>query len=444
MAFISTSKLISTLLLLVSFTSKAAGQNCSLCPDGSSIEDAAREFLGLATCGDSEDMLSDLSPGAECDGFVDTINAASYNQTAFCCSDMDPAKGLCSLCEAGSSLINPDSIVLNGPTCSELSTDAAYIVDATVCEQFTSVRPFCCSQTTNTCPLCPNGGEIAFPDKAVPFLEGWGVSTCAGLYYGLTILSDAECDSTLADLGAVLSYQAWCGCTDVTTPEICDFCGSGELVDPNQVIPETDGGTCEQFDELSPYLTSMETCADIQGGGRPLCCTNPDPTCAICPDGSPVGLPDRKVYFSDGNFTCGDFDKFISFVPEDECADELASLEVNYASWCGCAGVETPDECFLCGPDEEISDPAAIIPERDGLTCEVGAELARHVVNETSCEIDVKPNVDFCCRAKTTAPTAESSTVPTAAPTAESSAPASKFVVALTSGMLMVGTMMLV
>ena len=93
---------------------------------------------------------------------------------------------------------------------------------------------------------------------------------------------------------------------------------------------------------------------------------------------------------------------------------------------------------FPGGPDEEISDPDAIISAFDGLTCEVGAELARHVVNETSCEIDVKPYVDVCCRPKPT----NLPVVPTAAPT-ESSAPASKSAVALISGMLMVSTMMM-
>jgi hypothetical protein len=132
--------------------------------------------------------------------------------------------------------------------------------------------------------------------------------------------------------------------------------------------------------------------------------------------------------------------------------------------------VETPDECFLCGPEEEISDPDAIL-NSDGLTCESAAELARHVFDETVCEGNVKPNVDFCCRPKptnmpvdataTVAPTAVTTDVaptavptdvaPTAVPTdvaptavpTESSAPVSKFVVPLTLGMLMVGSMMM-
>jgi hypothetical protein len=63
--------------------------------------------------------------------------------------------------------------------------------------------------------------------------------------------------------------------------------------------------------------------------------------------------------------------------------------------------VETPDECFLCGPEEEIINPDAILSELDGLTCEGGAEFARRVFNETVCERGaVKQNVDHCCRPK--------------------------------------------
>jgi hypothetical protein len=339
MAFTSTSKLISTLLLLVSFTSKAEGQKkCSLCPDGSSIEDATRDFLGFGACGDSEDLLSKFLPGAQCDEFMVIFNAM-YDQPAFCCSNMYP-QGICSLCEDGSSLTNPDLPIYNGTTCSDIFTASAYIVNATICESFTAARPICCSGQS-ACQLCPNGGEIEFPDRAVPFLEEWGATTCGDLDAVLSTVSEAECGNTLALLESDVSYPALCGCTDVTTPAICDFCGKGDLVDPDQVILESDGGTtCQQFDELAPYVTSMETCANILGG-RHVCCTNPDPTCAICPNGSPVGLPDRKIFFLDVDLTCAELDQRVSFFPEDECTVQLGSSDVNFASWCGCAGVDT-------------------------------------------------------------------------------------------------------
>jgi hypothetical protein len=441
MALTSTSKLISTLLLLASFTSKAAGQTCSLCPaDGSSIEDDTRIITGAdtTTCGEIEESVSFSNP-SQCDEFLVVANA-DVGLTAFCCSNVDP---LCSLCEEGSSLINPDTEIGDGLTCSDILTLSRLVLDATTCEAYSAVRPFCCSGGAGACQLCPNGGEIAFPDKAVPFLEDFGASTCAEALQVISFVPESECDN----IESVLSFSAWCGCTDVTPPGICDLCGEGDLIDPDRVVPEFDGGTCRELDELTRYLTSEEMCTDIVEA-RAFCCTNPDPTsCTICPDESPVGLPDRKIStedFDEYSFTCGELDRVASFFPEDDCdINEVESFNVNFASWCGCAGVETPDECFLCGPDEEISDPDAIIPESDGLTCEEGAELARHITNETFCENSIKPNVGLCCRPKppTTAPTA----APTTAPTAESSAPASKFVlVALTSsGMLMVGTMIM-
>jgi hypothetical protein len=325
---------------LVSFTSKAAGQTCSLCPDGSSIEDPTRDFLGFATCGESEELLSGFATGGTCDELVPLLNLV-FDQTAFCCSNVDPQEGLCPLCGDGGSLTNPDVTIFNLATCSDLFTASTYIVNQTVCEGFQAAGPACCSGES-TCQLCPNGGEIAFPDKAVPFQ----------------------------------------------------------------------------------------------------------------------------------NFTCAELDQVILFTTEDDCAEVRDFLveDINFLSWCGCTGVETPDECFLCGPDEEISDPDAIIPELDGLTCEVFAELARHVVNETLCENEVNMVVDLCCRPKstpdlpvgpTTAPAGPTAAPagptaapagptaapagPTAAPVGptESSAPGSKSVVALTSGMLMAGTMIM-
>jgi hypothetical protein len=207
-----------------------------------------------------------------------------------------------------------------------------------------------------------------------------------------------------------------------------------------------DSGTCGEFAEVVPFAATAEGCTDLVDGLRPGCCTNPDPTsCTICPDGSPIGLPDREIIIIGEGITCADLDQQVSFYSEDRCADALGEADIDYASWCGCAGVEIPDDCFLCGPDEEVnSDPDAIIPETDGLTCVEGSELARHIVNATFCEDEVKPIADLCCRPKTTnLPVVSVTESPTAAPTEGSSAPASKFIVALTSGMLMVGTMMM-
>jgi hypothetical protein len=70
-------------------------------------------------------------------------------------------------------------------------------------------------------------------------------------------------------------------------------------------------------------------------------------------------------------------------------------------------------------------------------------EFARHIVDDDTCENEVKPTADLCCRPKSTAvPTESPSAPPTAVPT-ESSASASKLVIASTSGMLVAGSMMM-
>jgi hypothetical protein len=52
-------------------------------------------------------------------------------------------------------------------------------------------------------------------------------------------------------IGSDVSFTALCGCKDVSLPGIYDFCGEGDLIDPDQVIPENDGITCGEFDELA-------------------------------------------------------------------------------------------------------------------------------------------------------------------------------------------------
>jgi hypothetical protein len=110
-------------------------------------------------------------------------------------------------------------------------------------------------------------------------------------------------------------------------------------------------------------MTAEEACTNIVGE-RPACCTNPDPASAsctiICPDRSPVDLPD-KIIDSEDDLTCKDLNQIISFLTDDEYAYEVRSAAINSAScWCGCVGLETPDACFICDPEEYISGQDAI------------------------------------------------------------------------------------
>jgi hypothetical protein len=127
-------------------------------------------------------------------------------------------------------------------------------------------------------------------------------------------------------------------------------------MDPDQVIiTDTEKGTCwEQFEELARYVTAEEACTNIVGE-KPACCTNPDParSCTIiCLDRSPIDLLDKIIDF-EVDLTCKDLNQIISFSTDDECAYEFRSADINFAScWCGFAGSETLDACFLCGLDE--------------------------------------------------------------------------------------------
>ena len=48
------------------------------------------------------------------------------------------------------------------------------------------------------CQLCPNGGEMAFPDKTIPSGEESGFATCDDLESLLSMIPEAACAGTLS------------------------------------------------------------------------------------------------------------------------------------------------------------------------------------------------------------------------------------------------------
>jgi hypothetical protein len=157
------------------------------------------------------------------------------------------------------------------------STSSKLISTLFLLASFTSKATGQTSGATTTCQLCPNGGEIAFPDQVVPINDESGTTTCAAFDAELGGVTEADCGTTLDGYGSLFSFAALCGCTDVTPPVICDLCGNGDLIDPDRVTP--DGSTCGYAVELAPYAASEEICSSLLGVlGRPVCCTSPDPT----------------------------------------------------------------------------------------------------------------------------------------------------------------------
>jgi hypothetical protein len=259
---------------------------------------------------------------------------------------------------------------------------------------------------TPQCSLCPPGSTVGNPGLEAPFLN---TTTCGEYDSVLGILPDDETCTLIRDSLSTesLDFQAFCGCSGVVPPDTCLFCGSDDLVyDPEFTIPGV-GITCGDLNLFVPFVVNSTICSDFSGA-IPICCiTDAIATCGICANGGTPGTPDKSVILED--LTCGQFDRIIALVPEDECGVTRDELGIALGAYCECEGEAIPDECALCPEGQEVEDPNRLIPEAE-LTCGEAEEFARFVTNVTMCEEEVALAGTVCCVAKSPTP------APTAAP----------------------------
>ncbi|KAL3941699.1 MAG: hypothetical protein SGBAC_003979 [Bacillariaceae sp.] len=81
--------------------------------------------------------------------------------------------------------------------------------------------------------------------------------------------------------------------------------------------------------------------------------------------------------------SCGILDTTLSYVQNDEaqCANARAGIlnsPFDFLSYCECSSASPPNICKPCG-DNQVVNAEAIVPDGDGETCGVGAELASHL-----------------------------------------------------------------
>jgi hypothetical protein len=270
MMIAKTNSLFVVLLSLASLTTKAFGLDCSICPEGSTIEDSSAAFLGDggATCGVLESSANILTAdSAECENYVTNLVNAQFAFSAFCCSGVEPP-GTCSLCGEGGTITDENTSVLgldDGTTCGDISNFALHLVNTTLCSEYTQLAPLCCDNADSSCNICPDGSPIGTPEKQV-YLDSNETLTCANIqvFLNLAVESEDECaEATGPD--AEYSFAFYCGCEGVDAPDVCSLCADDEqLKDPDMEVPGFYGATCANLADLVRGANNQTVCdADV-------------------------------------------------------------------------------------------------------------------------------------------------------------------------------------
>lgn len=418
----------------------ATSQYCTMCADGN-YPNRSMTFDG-ASCAEWQRSASFTDASSEDCPFFHIVGSLG-------CGCPANETGICNLCPDGSNPAAPDAVLFNfdeEPTCGEWSTIPA--VDGnTTCGLLQANAFYCGCPGVEGCELCLNGTSPA--DRLLPAFLFEGNATCAtvesvtarlkypeecgNLFDGFQFdfggfccrdrepvvncslcgdpslvrdldLGFANCrevDDSIAFLTSERSCQSYLSsyadfcCLDL---DECPLCPDGGSYDASVEVPGL-AFTCGLLDAVPvERLGANETCDSVQNAFAYVCgCPNVTKQCSVCLDGSFFAYPDRKIYGTE-NFTCRDFDNFVSTVSSDQCGptlDEIESTEIDLPAYCGCPDAVVPDECNLCGGNASTR-PDALVPNSGGLTCAELAEYARSVTNSEVCS-DLAVLGPLCC-----------------------------------------------
>jgi hypothetical protein len=135
---------------------------CSLCPEGSIVEDPDRvELLHFQSCAFWEAQAQIQRYPDACDDLE-----IEFSYSAFCCSDVE-APNMCSFC-GESGLSDETRVVFDDVTCGDLDTQAAFLLDDTICTELqSSYASFCCQSDILNGTEDPNSSGPTSPSTTL-------------------------------------------------------------------------------------------------------------------------------------------------------------------------------------------------------------------------------------------------------------------------------------
>jgi hypothetical protein len=241
------------------------------------------------------------------------------------------------------------------------------------CDVIQSASSLCgCPIPEGACYLCGKNSVVQQPDRQVPYLLTIPALTPTCEFIEAYLHSISETDSICGVTNAFTA--SYCGCPDSPPIEgpMCTLCPRGEAVpDANRLlliegIPFKTCGEAEQAAALYLSLDS-DTCNIFQSVSSLCGCETSsllESPCSLCPDRSPVTLPDEDMSVLLGvsaslrgsdlggiELTCRVVEAFVMSIEEEsrECQDVR-----SIAGVCGCPPIENP--CDFC-PGEDVLYP---------------------------------------------------------------------------------------
>ena len=359
------------------------------------------------TCDSLQEYL-DTFPDWNCDllheiifSIVDFIDVPS-----FCGCVGAPIPNLCDACDDLTNMETTRSVTFyDDLSCNDLEIVYPFVTDEYRCQD---LREACCNEadSDSECGLCAPGGHLETPDLQVPFFTS---ATCASIDSDLSFFPASSCSGYQDQVNSLFDVAAWCGCDGDNPNYFCSFCDDDEpIFNPDFEIAGSGGLTCATAANLARFVADPTICSVDFAALARGCCQSED-RCSICPDGSSVGFPERPYVFSDQPITCFDFEFQIGFLAPQECEVFADAIPIDMASWCGCEGATSPKSCSLCPEGYVVlANENVEIPDSNGLTCGLAAELAQYVVDQQFCEESVSVIGGECCEPlpPTSAPTA--------------------------------------
>ena len=308
------------------------------------------------------------------------------------CSNAPP-EGVCGpLCGPNADVPEPDKVVLDYATCSELN-EVSIWDSVSKCDTYDLYAALCGCEDVEMPPvettcrsLCQDGSAVPNPDRIVQD------QSCSE--YEIM----ARFETQVANCGYYDMLGALCGCDNAPPPDSC-----GSLCGDDQPLPNPDlevfGQTCLEWEAESTFdVYSGEFCEDTYREVKYVCgCDDvelPTDGCGpICSDGASPPEPDLIVY----NETCAYWNLESIFdayaVDEDYCGDYA-----HVGDLCGCQNEPPEDGCLLCEEPLLYPDKISFDLYDEVYTCEEDANYIPFAYSSTDAECAAMQSVvgDFC------------------------------------------------
>lgn len=225
-------------------------------------------------------------------------------------------------------------------------------------------------QERKVCSVCPNYSVeetnhqkaltflIGKPNRVVPFTEG---KTCQ---YIDGILRDVESIGEACDVARKIAFRdyidpiSFCECYVerfddldnslsgfIDPPNLCPFCRVDKMTVPDWIVATSynhTAFTCRDAAELAPFISESSYCLDVYTSWRRGCCDQDFEynRCSVCNNTKKekVIYPNKTVDFAGDSRKCGDIEKEIGFLVDDECTafqTNVSSLDLGGS--CGCS-----------------------------------------------------------------------------------------------------------